>query len=93
MCFGGVPSHSGQALRTRSWLPPMPPLATTTAAASIANSPISSRLLASPRCGLIRSQDAAGDADDGAVAPDELVDPVPEAQLDEPRVDAREHGR
>ena len=33
MRAGGVPSRSGQARRTRSWLPPMPPLVTMTACA------------------------------------------------------------
>ena len=32
--LGGVPSRAGQALRTRSWLPPMPPLVTITACAA-----------------------------------------------------------
>ncbi len=31
MNFGGVPIRSGQFLRTRSWLPPMPPDVTITA--------------------------------------------------------------
>src|SRR6476469_2664482 len=49
MRVGGAPSRSGQACRTRSWLPPMPPLVTTTAWAVSSKSPTSSRLLGRPR--------------------------------------------
>ena len=46
---GGVPSRCGQAFRTRSWSPPMPPLDTITAWAVSSKSPVSSRLDALPR--------------------------------------------
>ena len=37
--LGAAPSRSGQAARTRSWLPPMPPEVTTTACARSSKSP------------------------------------------------------
>src|SRR5690606_36299765 len=49
MFLGGCPSQDGQCLRTRSKLPPMPPLETRTAWAWNSNSPTTSRELASPR--------------------------------------------
>jgi hypothetical protein len=39
MSAGGVPRRSGQAARTRSWLPPMPPEVTIVAAAVISKAP------------------------------------------------------
>src|SRR3954451_9352667 len=45
----GVPSRFGQAARTRSWLPPIPPDATITTGARSSNSPVTSRLLGAPR--------------------------------------------
>jgi hypothetical protein len=49
MLAGGVPSVEGQYCRTRSWLPPMPPLATTTAGAVSSKSPRTERLDETPR--------------------------------------------
>ena len=40
---GAVPSRAGQLLRTRSWLPPIPPEETMVAAAVISNEPTTSR--------------------------------------------------
>ena len=56
--FGGVPSRAGQALRTRSWLPPMPPEVTITACARSSKSPTSTRLLALPRSTRVGSRTA-----------------------------------
>jgi hypothetical protein len=47
MNFGGVPMRSGQFLRTRSWLPPMPPDVTITACAENEKSPATVRELGS----------------------------------------------
>ena len=49
MCVGGLPSRSGQFLRTSSWFPPMPPEVTITIGALSSKSPVSSRLLDRPR--------------------------------------------
>src|SRR3984885_13389186 len=46
---GGLPSLSGHACRTSSWLAPIPPEVTITAGALISNSPTGVRELASPR--------------------------------------------
>ena len=46
MALGGSPSRLGQALRTRSRLPPMPPDVTTMACAFSAKSPTTVRELA-----------------------------------------------
>ena len=65
---GGSPSRSGHFSRTRSWLPPMPPVVTTTAWARSSNSPASSRLVSSPAVGRARRQQLAAHAGDGAAA-------------------------
>ena len=49
ICFGGSPRRLGQLRRTMSWLAPMPPLVTITAAASSAKSPAAVRELGTPR--------------------------------------------
>ena len=46
---GGAPSRCGQAARTRSWLPPIPPEVTTTARAVSSSSPTTSRFVLTPR--------------------------------------------
>jgi hypothetical protein len=46
---GGLPSRSGQACLTRSWLPPMPPEATITAWARSSKAPAAVRELGLPR--------------------------------------------
>ena len=51
-----MPNREGQYERTRSWLPPMPPLVTMTACARISNSPDADRLDAAPR-GAVKAGD------------------------------------
>ena len=80
MCAGGVPIRAGQYSRTRSWLPPMPPLATITALPRSSNSSTTSRLLAVPAGGVVAAQDAAAHPDHRAGLDDELVDPMAELQ-------------
>ena len=56
MRLGGSPSRFGQLLRTRSWLPPMPPDVTTMACALSAKSPTTTRELACPRSTVLGSR-------------------------------------
>ena len=86
---GQGPSRAGQFLRTRSWLPPMPPEVTTTACAAISKSPdLGARagLAAGDVAGL---QHRPPDAGHRPAVDHELGHPVPEAQLDQPGVDGR----
>ncbi len=78
----------GQFLRTSSWLPPMPPLATITAGARRSNSPTRSRLLARAALGVVGREHAAAHPDDGSVLDDERGHLVPESQVDQPGGDA-----
>ena len=88
---GAGPSRAGQFLRTRSWLPPMPPEVTTTACAVISKSldlGARARLAAGDVAGL---EHRAAHAGDRAAGDDQLGDPVPEAQLDQAGVDRGAH--
>ena len=84
ICFGGVPSRSGQLRRTSSWLAPMPPEVTSTTGASSANSPTAVRELRSPRRTPLGSSTSPRTPVDRAAGDHELVDLVAEAQLDQP---------
>ncbi len=79
------PSRSGQFWRTRSWLPPMPPEVTITAPALSSNSPTTSRELGLPARDRARAPARCRVTPvDGAVVDGQLVDPVAEAQVDQP---------
>ena len=92
MCSGGSPSRSrGHFSRTRSWLPPIPPVVTITACACSSKSPAASRFDATPRARRARREQRAADAVDGAAARRQLVDAVAEAQLHQPLRDRLAH--
>ena len=76
---------AGQALRTRSWSPPMPPLVTITAWPRSSKSPTSSRLVGRPRSGAVGRQGPALDAGHGPAVDHQAVDAVPEPQRDPAR--------
>src|SRR5829696_5669944 len=73
-CSGTRPIRLGQFCRTRSWFPPIPPLATITAGARNSNSPMVFRDDATPPRRGRRLQHGTADARDGAVVHDQPVD-------------------
>ena len=77
---GGVPSRAGHDFRTRSWLPPMPPLATITAWAVSSKSPTSSRLVGRPRSAPSGASTFPRTPVTSRRRLDQLVDPVPEGE-------------
>ena len=79
---GTRPIRFGQFCRTRSWLPPMPPLATITACARNSNSPTVSRDDATPRAASVGSSTAPRTPTTAPSATIELVDPVPVSERD-----------
>ncbi len=73
-CSGTRPIRLGQFCRTRSWFPPMPPLATITADARNSNSPTAFRDDCHTARRSRRLQHRAAHPDHGAVLDDQLVD-------------------
>src|SRR5262249_13676484 len=82
-CSGTRPIRGGQFFRTRSWLPPMPPLATITAGARNSNLPKAFRDDATPRAAAGSSSTARRTPPTPPVLADGLVDAM---AMSEPRL-------